>query len=83
MYADTVVSECWFTFNDAAAVNIWDALAFIVESKEAMEADVDESEEVGHAEEWLQVEPEEERKATGQGKDTKRNSKICPSATLK
>ncbi len=48
-----------------------------------MEAYVDESEEVSHAEEWLQVEPEEEREATGQGKDTKRYSEICPSATLK
>lgn len=34
-----------------------------------MEAVVDQSEEVGHAEEWLEVEPEEKRKALGDRKD--------------
>lgn len=52
--------------DDGRCVHHLDVLAFLVVLQEAVEADVDEGEEVGHAEHRLQVEPEQERDRASQ-----------------
>eukprot|EP00968_Pinguiococcus_pyrenoidosus_P025019 scaffold5340_cov257-Pinguiococcus_pyrenoidosus.AAC.7 len=58
--------------DDARTIDTGDVLPVLVKLDEGVEAEVDEGEEVGHAEQGLQVDPEDERQAPSRREDAQR-----------
>ena len=75
--------EVVFTVDDGGRVNERNRLSAGIELDEAVEADVNKGEEEGHAHQWLDVEPEQEGEATGDGKDTCGHTPIDTDPVLK
>ena len=68
--------EVVFTVDDGGRVHARNGLPAGVELDEAVKADVDQGEEEGHAQQRLDVEPEQERETTGDGENARGHTPI-------